>query len=305
MRDIAIIGSGPAGLTAGIYAARAHLRPLLVEGVNGGGQLAQTADVENFPGFADPVGGPELMAAMRAQAERCGVEFLADEVQGVELSGPAKLLETMMNGVVEARAVIVATGAAPRWTGRPGEAKYRNRGVSACAVCDGSFHRGREVAVIGGGDTAAADALYLSRICSKVTVVHRRDELRSAKALTERIASAGNIEVAWSSTVDEFLGDGKRLAGLRLKSVKDGSLREIAVSGAFVAIGHEPETKLFSGIAGFLDPEGYIIADHGRTAIPGVFAAGDCADPIYKQAVVAAGAGAVAALEAERFLARE
>ena len=303
MRNIVILGSGPAGLTAGIYAARAGLSPLLVEGMRAGGQLVQTSGVENFPGFAEPVSGPALMDAMRRQAERCGVEFMMDEVRSVDFSGAVKRLGTMMNGTLEARAVVVCTGADAKWTGLPGEAKYRGRGVSACATCDGAFFRGADVAVIGGGDTAAGDALYLSRLCRSVTLVHRRDALRASKAMADRVLAAENVNVAWNSVVDEFLGDGKRLSGIRLKSVADGSLREIPVSGAFVAIGHSPNTALFAGIPGFLDGAGYIAVDRGRTCVEGVFAAGDCADPLYRQAVVAAGAGAAAALEAERFLA--
>ena len=302
MRQVVIVGSGPAGLTAAIYAARAGLEPLVLEGLQGGGQLTQTTEVENFPGFPEPIAGPALMEAMRRQAERCGAAFLMDEVQSADLTGDVKKLETMMNGTLEARAVILCTGAAARWTGLPGEATYRNRGVSACATCDGAFFKGKDVAVIGGGDTALCDALYLARICSSVTVVHRRDAFRAAKVTVDRARATPNIAVAWNSVVDEFLGDGKRLSALRLKDVATGATREIAVSGAFVAIGHAPNTRLVEGQVA-LDAHGYVVADHGRTSLPGVFAAGDCADPIYKQAVVAAGAGAVAALEAERYLA--
>ena len=301
MEQVIIVGSGPAGLTAAIYTARAGLSPLVVEGLQGGGQLTQTTEVENFPGFAEPVAGPALMEAMRRQAERCGASFLMDEVQSADLAGDVKKLETMMNGTLEARAVILCTGAAARWTGLPGEATYRNRGVSACATCDGAFFKGKDVAVVGGGDTALGDALYLARICSSVTVVHRRDAFRAAKVTVDRAGATPNIAVAWNSVVDEFLGDGKRLSGLRLKDVATGATREIAVSGTFVAIGHAPNTRLVEGQVA-LDTHGYVTADRGRTNLPGVFAAGDCADPIYKQAVVAAGAGAVAALEAERYL---
>jgi len=302
MRQVVIIGSGPAGLTAAIYAARAGLAPLVVEGLQGGGQLTQTTDVENFPGFAEPITGPALMDAMRRQAERCGAEFLMDEVQSADLKGDVKKLGTMMNGSLEACAVIICTGASARWTGAAGEATYRNRGVSACATCDGAFFKGKDVAVIGGGDTALGDALYLARICSSVTVVHRRDAFRAAKVMSDRVLAAPNVAVAWNSVVDEFLGDGKRLSALRLRDVATGETREIPVSGAFVAIGHVPNTRLFEGQV-TLDVHGHVAADRGRTNISGVFAAGDCADPYYKQAVIAAGAGAVAALEAERFLA--
>lgn len=302
MMQLAILGSGPAGLTAAIYAARAGLEPVVVEGMQGGGQLAQTDDVENFPGFAEPVSGPGLMAAMRRQAERCGAKFLMDEVQSAELAGDVKRLETMMSGTLEARAVILCTGASARWTGLPGETTYRNRGVSACATCDGALFKGKDVAVIGGGDTALGEALYLARISASVTVVHRRDAFRASKATVDKALAMPNVSVAWNSVVDEFLGDGKRLSGLRLRDVSSGTLREVPVSGAFVAIGHEPNTRLVAGQVA-LDARGYVVTDHGRTSLPGVFAAGDCADPEYKQAVVAAGAGAVAALEAERFLA--
>ena len=301
-REIVVLGSGPAGLTAAIYAARANLRPLLVEGMQSGGQLTQTTDVENFPGFEQPLAGPALMEAMRRQAERCGVEFLMDEVQSVDFSGDVKKLETMMSGTIEARAVVVCTGAAARWTGLPGERQYRSHGVSACATCDGSFYRGMDVAVIGGGDTAMGDALSLSRLCRSVTVVHRRDAFRASKVMAERVLATPNVQVAWNSVVDEFLGDGRKLSALRLKDVNTGATREIAVLGVFVAIGHEPTTKFLAGQLD-LDDAGYVVVDRQRTSAKGVFAAGDCADPFYKQAVVAAGAGAMAALEAERYLA--
>ncbi len=301
MRKVVIIGSGPAGLTAAIYAARAGLEPLVVEGMQSGGQLTQTTDVENFPGFAEPVAGPALMAAMRRQAEACGAKFILDEVQSADLAGDVKRLETMMNGTLEARAVILCVGASARWTGLPGEATYRNRGVSACATCDGALFKGRDVAVIGGGDTALGDALYLSRMCASVTVVHRRDAFRASKVMAERVLAAPNVSVAWNTVVDEFLGDGKRLASLRLRDVATGETRELPVAGAFVAIGHEPNTRFLAGQVE-LDAHGYVVADHGRTSLPGVFAAGDCADPFYKQAIVAAGSGAVAAIEAEKIL---
>jgi len=301
MRDIIILGSGPAGLTAAIYAARANLRPLLIEGMQSGGQLIQTADVENFPGFVEPIGGADLMAAMRRQAERCGVEFMMDEVTSVDFTGEVKRLTTMMGGELEAKAVVVCTGAAARWTGLAGEKQYRGRGISACATCDGAFYKGKDVAVIGGGDTAMSDALYLARLCHSVTVVHRRDQFRASKVLAERVQSTANIAICWNSVVEEFLGDGKRLGALRLQDVKTGATREIPVSGAFVAIGHDPTTKFLAGQLE-LDPAGYVVVERQRTSVKGVFAAGDCADPYYKQAVIAAGAGAMAALEAEAYL---
>ncbi len=301
VRNVVILGSGPAGLTAAIYAARANLRPLVIEGLQSGGQLIQTADVENYPGFVEPVGGAALMGAMRQQAERCGVQFLMDEVTGLDLAGATKRLETMMGSTITARALIIATGAAARWTGLAGEAKYRNRGISACATCDGAFYRGKDVVVIGGGDTAMADALYLARLCASVTVIHRRDRFRASKVLAERVLATANITVLWNTVVDEFLGDGKRLSALRLKNVLTGECAERAAAGAFVAIGHDPTTKFLAGKVD-LDAAGYVVVSRQRTSVEGVFAAGDCADPYYKQAVIAAGAGAAAALEAEAYL---
>lgn len=301
MYDVVILGSGPAGLTAAIYCARANLRPLVIEGMQSGGQLIQTAEIENFPGFADPVGGSDLMAAMRRQAERCGVAFQMDEVVSVDFTGPTKQLVTLMNGTLAAKVVLICTGAAARWTGLPGERKYRGRGISACATCDGAFYKDKDVVVIGGGDTAVGDALYLANLCRTVTIVHRRDAFRASEVLVDRVRATPNITVAWNTVVDEFLGDGKRLSGLRLKDATTGETREIAASGAFVAIGHEPTTKFLAGQVA-LDPSGYVVVERQRTNVPGVFAAGDCADPYYKQAVVAAGAGAMAALEATAYL---
>ena len=295
MEELAIIGSGPAGLAAGIYAARAGLRPLVIEGMLAGGQLVQTHEVENYPGFAEPVGGQDLMSAMRLQAERAGVRFTMDEVTSVDFTGAEKKLAGMM-GEVTARAVIVASGASAKWTGLPGEDMYRNRGISACAVCDGAFFRGKDVAVIGGGDTALGDALYLARLARTVTVIHRRDAFRGAKALADRVLATENISVAWNTTVKSFEGDGAALASLALS---DG--RTLAVSGAFVAIGHRPQTEFLKGAVD-LDDAGYVAVDRTRTSAKGVFAAGDCADPFYKQAVIAAGAGAQAAIEAQRYI---
>ncbi len=295
MEELVVIGSGPAGLAAGIYAARAGLRPLVIEGMLAGGQLTQTHEVENYPGFVEPVAGLDLMSAMRAQAERAGVRFEMDEISSVDFSADIKKLAGMM-GEITARAVIVATGAGARWTGLPGEDKYRGRGVSACAVCDGAFFKGADVAVIGGGDTALGDALYLARTARSVTLIHRRDAFRGAKALADRVLATPGITVAWNTTVQSFDGDGKKLTGL---SLSDG--RSLAVSGAFVAIGHTPQTGFLKGSVE-LDGGGYVIVDRTRTSAKGVFAAGDCADPYYKQAVIAAGAGAQAAIEAQRYL---
>ena len=295
VENLIIVGSGPAGLTAGIYAARAGLQPLIIEGMLAGGQLTETSDVENFPGFAEPVTGMALMAAMRAQAERSGVRFEMDEISSVDFSAAEKRLDGMM-GSYFARSVIVATGASARWTGLPGEAKYKNRGVSACAVCDGAFFKGADVAVIGGGDTALGDALYLSRIARSVALIHRRDSFRGAKVLVERVKAAENITLFMETRVESFEGDGARLNALKLSGG-----REIAVTGAFVAIGHAPVTKVLAGAIG-LDEAGYVKVDGVKTNVEGVFAAGDCADPFYKQAVIAAGAGAQAAIEAQHYL---
>lgn len=293
--NLVIIGSGPAGLAAGIYAARAGLKPLIVEGMLAGGQLTKTDEVENYPGFELPVTGMSLMTAMRRQAERSGVRFEMDEISSVDFSSGVKRLNGMM-GSYSARSVIVATGASARWTGLPGETKYRSKGVSACAVCDGAFFRGADVAVIGGGDTALGDALYLSRIAKSVALIHRRGEFRGAKVLVERVKAAGNIALYLDTTVESFEGDGVRLGALKLSGG-----REIAVSGAFVAIGHEPQTAFLKG-ALELDEAGYVKVSATRTSAEGVFAAGDCADPFYKQAVIAAGAGAQAAIEAQHYL---
>ena len=295
VENLIIVGSGPAGLTAGIYAARAGLQPLIIEGMLAGGQLTQTSEVENFPGFAEPVTGMALMAAMRAQAERSGVRFEMDEISSVDFSGAEKRLDGMM-GSYFAKSVIVATGAGARWTGLPGEMKYKNKGVSACAVCDGAFFKGADVAVIGGGDTALGDALYLSRIAKSVALIHRRDSFRGAKVLVERVKAAENITLFMETRVESFEGDGARLNALKLSGG-----REIAVTGAFVAIGHEPVTKFLAG-AIELDEAGYVKVDGVKTNVEGVFAAGDCADPFYKQAVIAAGAGAQAAIEVQHYL---
>ncbi len=295
-----ILGSGPAGLTAAIYAARAGLSPLVIEGMQPGGQLVQTAEVENFPGFPEPVSGSELMDRMRKQAERCGARFAMDEAVAADLRSSPKKITLAVGGECEAGAVIICTGAAARWTGAPGEARLRGRGVSACATCDGAFFKGRDVAVVGGGDTALSDAIYLARICRSVTVVHRRDALRASKALQDRAKADPAIRFEWNAVPAEFLG-GDRLEGLLLKDVATGATRVLKCDGAFVAVGHAPETAVFEGQIDMED--GYIATGGAKTSIPGVFAAGDVADRRYKQAIVAAGAGAAAALEAERYLA--
>jgi thioredoxin reductase (NADPH) len=295
MENVIIIGSGPAGLTAGIYTARAGLSPLVIEGMNALGQLIQTPEVENFPGFAEPVSGINLMTSMRKQAEKAGVRFAMDEISSVNFSG-SELRLSGMAGDYSSKTVIIATGAEAKWTGIEGESTYRNRGISACATCDGAFHKGRSVAVIGGGDTALSDALYLSRICEKVTVIHRRGEFRGTKVLADQVLATPNIDVKWNTTVTSFEGDGKRLNAI---SLSDND--RLDVSGVFVAIGHAPKTAFLKG-AVELDENGYIKVKNTHTSRPGVFAAGDCADPDYKQAVSAAGTGAEAALEVQRYL---
>jgi thioredoxin reductase (NADPH) len=295
MENVIIIGSGPAGLTAGIYTARAGLSPLVIEGMNALGQLIQTPEVENFPGFAEPVSGIDLMTSMRKQAEKAGVRFAMDEISSVKFSG-SELKLSGMAGDYSSKTVIIATGAEAKWTGIEGESTYRNRGISACATCDGAFHKGRSVAVIGGGDTALSDALYLSRICEKVTVIHRRGEFRGTKVLADQVLATPNIDVKWNTTVTSFEGDGKRLNAI---SLSDND--RLDVSGVFVAIGHAPKTAFLKG-AVELDENGYIKVKNTHTSRPGVFAAGDCADPDYKQAVSAAGTGAEAALEVQRYL---
>ncbi len=303
MENVVIVGSGPAGLTAAIYAARANLQPVVVDGMQPGGQLTQTTDVENFPGFEMPVSGVELVGTMRKQAERLGVRFLMDEVASSELAGEVKKLTLMIGGELQARAVIIATGASARYLGLASEQQLMGKGVSACATCDGSFFKGQRVAVIGGGDTAMEDALYLSRLASHVTIVHRRDAFRASKIMAERVLAAANISVAWDSVVEEVLDTAKgAVTGLRLKNVKTGAVSELAVQGVFVAIGHTPNTAGFAGQIE-LDAEGYVVTSDTRTSAQGVFAAGDVQDRHFKQAVTAAGSGCMAALQAERYLA--
>ncbi len=301
-RDLIILGSGPAGCAAALYAARAGFAPLVLEGPQPGGQLTQTTEVENYPGFPAPINGYDLVVAMRRQAERFGAAFEVDEVTAADLAGPIKRLDTLVAGALEARALIIATGASARWLGLPNERALMGHGVSACATCDGAFFRGKEVAVVGGGDVACEDALFLSRLCAKVWLIHRRDALRASKVMAERVLAAPNVVPVWDTVVDDVLDPAARtVTALRLRNVKTGETRELPVSGLFVAIGHTPNTAFLKGALD-LDPQGYIVTDGVRTSAPGVFAAGDAMDPFYKQAVIAAGAGAKAALEAERYL---
>jgi thioredoxin reductase (NADPH) len=300
---VLIIGSGPAGYTAAIYAARAGLNPLLYQGLQPGGQLTITTEVENYPGYAAGVQGPQMMEDFRQQALRMGTEIRYGIVTKVDLNAQPKRIT--VDGQVEltADAVIIATGASAKWLGLPSEQRLNGHGVSACAVCDGFFFRGQDVAVVGGGDTAAEEATYLAKICKSVHLIVRRDELRASKAMQERVFRTPNLTVHWNSETDEILG-GDQVEGVRLRNTVDGSLREIAVQGFFVAIGHTPNTSLFQGQLD-MDETGYLLTLPGstRTKIEGVFAAGDAQDKIYRQAVTAAGSGCMAALDAERWLA--
>jgi thioredoxin reductase (NADPH) len=304
---LVIVGSGPAGYTAAIYAARALLEPVLIAGFQPGGQLMITTDVENYPGFADVIQGPWLMEQMRLQAEHVGTRMISDHVTKVDLGRRPFRLEGDGGDTYSCDALVIATGAQAKWLGLPSEAKFQGFGVSACATCDGFFYRGKEVVVVGGGNTAVEEALYLSHLASKVTLVHRRDSLRSEKILQDRLFKQRNVEVMWDSAVEEICGAEGPPPGVthvRLKNLKSGAVSDLKTDGVFVAIGHKPSTELF---AGQLDMKGggYLVTRPGSTAtnVPGVFAAGDVADDVYRQAVTAAGLGCMAALEAERYLA--
>jgi thioredoxin reductase (NADPH) len=301
-----IIGSGPAGYTAAIYAARANISPMIVTGMQAGGQLTITTDVENYPGFADAVQGPELMEAMRQQAENVGTEIIYDLINEVDLKSTPKRAIGDSGTVYTADTIVIATGAQAKWLGLPSEEKFNGYGVSACATCDGFFYRGKDVIVIGGGNTAVEEALYLSNICKSVTLVHRRNELRSEKILQDRLFATDNISVKWDSVLDEVLGTEEPLGvtGVRLKNIKNEETEELNVHGVFVAIGHTPTTDIFKGQLP-MDEEGYLFkkSDSTQTDIPGVYAAGDVTDKVYRQAVTAAGMGCMAALEAEKYIA--
>ena len=303
---VLIIGSGSAGYTAGIYASRANLSPLLVRGMQPGGQLTITTDVENFPGFAEAVQGPWLMDQMEAQAKAVGTQMIEDTIVSADLSKRPFTLTGDSGDTYSGDTLIICTGATARWLGLPSEQKYMGFGVSACATCDGFFFRDQEIAVIGGGNSAVEEALFLTNFASKVTLVHRRDELRAEKIAQDRLFKHEKIEVIWDSTLEEILGDDDPVSvtGARIKNVKDGITADLPVTGVFVAIGHDPNTPLFKGQVD-MDDEGYILTQPDSTAtnIPGVYAAGDVQDKIYRQAVTAAGSGCMSALEAEKFLA--
>jgi len=303
-----ILGSGPAGLTAAIYAARAGLKPVLVHGLQPGGQMTITTDVENYPGFADVIQGPWLMEQMQKQAEHVGTEFVHDLITDVDFSKRPFTLKGDSGETYLADAMIISTGAQAKWLGLPSEQKFQGFGVSACATCDGFFYRGKDVIVIGGGNTAVEEALYLAGLAKSVTIVHRRDEFRAEKILQTRLFNKDNIEVIWDHTLEEILGDENPLGvtGARLKNVKTGATKDLKADGVFIAIGHQPSTELFVGKLKMKD-HGYLVTapDSTATEIPGVYAAGDVTDDIYRQAVTAAGMGCMAALEAEKFLAAE
>lgn len=302
-----ILGSGPAGYTAAIYAARANLKPVVITGMQQGGQLTTTTEVENWPGGAHDLQGPQLMVQMQEHAERFKTEIIFDHIYETHLS--ERPIRLVGNSTYTCDALIIATGASAQYLGLPSEQAYMGRGVSACATCDGFFYKDQKVAVIGGGNTAVEEALYLSNIASHVTLIHRRDKLKSEKILQDKLfakAANGNVTIIWNHQLDEVLGDGKSVKGLRLKSTQDGSAKEIEIAGLFVAIGHKPNTDIFEGQLDMKD--GYIKVKSGlegnatATNIPGVFAAGDVADHIYRQAITSSGAGCMAALDAEKYL---
>jgi thioredoxin reductase (NADPH) len=301
LHEVVIIGSGPAGLTSAIYTARANLKPVVVEGLGAGGQLMNTTDVENYPGFPEGVMGPDLMEAFRKQAERFGTTFISGDATGVDLSSRPFTIRTE-DGELQARSLIIATGASPIKLGVKGEEKYSGKGVSYCATCDGFFFRDQEIVVVGGGDTAMEEALFLTRFGSRVTVIHRRDQFRASKIMSDRLLANEKAEVLWDSVVEEVVGDGTRVVSAKVKNVKTGKIIDRPCGGFFVGIGHSPNSALFQD--GLPNEDGYLKV-HGntsRTDVEGVFVAGDVHDHIYRQAVTAAGEGCKAAIDCERWL---
>jgi thioredoxin reductase (NADPH) len=303
---VLILGSGPAGYTAAVYAARAMLKPVLIEGSEPGGQMTITTDVENYPGFADVIQGPWLMEQMKAQAENVGTEIIMDHISKVDLKRQPFSLQGESGDLYTCDSLIICTGAQARWLGIPSEEKFKGYGVSACATCDGFFYKGKDVVVVGGGNTAVEEAIFLTNFAKRVTLVHRRDSLRAEKILQSRLFKNPKIEVIWNHAVDEIIGgdDAKSVVGIKLKNVKTGEMMEQAADGVFIAIGHAPATGLFHGQLE-MTSTGYIVTtpDSTATAIPGIFAAGDVTDEVYRQAVTAAAMGCMAALEAERYFA--
>lgn len=304
---VLIIGSGPAGYTAAIYAARANLQPIVVQGMQPGGQLTITTEVENYPGFADPVQGPWLMEQMEAQARNVNAEIITDMIVDVDFNQRPFVCKGESGDIYTGETVIISTGAQAMWLGLPSEQKFQGFGVSACATCDGFFYRNKEVIVVGGGNTAVEEAIFLTNFASKVTLIHRRDELRAEKILQDRLRANDKIEILWDNILEEIVGDEPPMGGVTgalVKNVKSGEITQVPAHGVFIAIGHKPSTGIFAGKLE-MDDEGYLIKapDSTATNIPGVYAAGDVTDKIYRQAVTAAGMGCMAALEAEKFIA--
>jgi thioredoxin reductase (NADPH) len=302
---VLVLGSGPAGCTAAIYAARSNLKPILVAGLQPGGQLTITTDIENYPGFAEPVGGPWLMEQMQQQAENVGTQVIHDVIVSVDLSKRPFVCVGDSGDIYEGETLVISTGASAKWLGTPTERKFQGYGVSACATCDGFFFRGKEVAVVGGGNSAVEEAIYLTNHATKVTLIHRRDSFRAERIMQDRLFANPKVSVIWDSVIDEILGDDNPpgVTGVRLKNVKSGETSILKVDGVFVAIGHRPNTELFKGVLD-TDEDGYLITKPNSTAtnVPGVFAAGDVQDKVFRQAVTAAGTGCMAAIEADRFL---